>query len=197
MEFKMIDHHLDIGCGRTPRNPYNRDRLWGVDLEGAPVSPNCKVLPCNVVLEDLPFEDGFFDSVSAYDFFEHIPRMIIVDGAIKFPFVDLMNDIWRVLKPGGLLYAVTPAFPRQEAFVDPTHTNFITERTHEFFVNPFNYAMIYGYIGLFDVCRVGWVRPICEYEPVKRTLGQKFNLFKDIVKMKRTHFLWEFKKLTE
>ena len=44
-----------------------------------------------------------------------------------------MNEIYRVLKPGGTFYAITPYYPRDEAFVDPTHVNIITNKTHTYF----------------------------------------------------------------
>ena len=66
-----------------------------------------------------------------------------------------MNEIWRVLKPGGILYASTPAYPHNEAFQDPTHVNFITEKTVEYFMGNVRYqaghdiGKMYGFIGRF------------------------------------------------
>lgn len=191
----MKTHHLDIGCGAKPRNPYNRDCLWGVDIAADPDCPVARIIQCNVALEALPFVDDFFDSVSAYDFMEHLPRAVVLDGGMFFPFVHVMNEIYRVLKPNGLLYACTPAFPRQEAFVDPTHTNFITVKTHEFFTAPQYLARIYGYTGTFYAERVEWVRPIRDYEPVRLSFGQRFNDIKDGIKKKKSHLLWEFRKM--
>lgn len=44
-----------------------------------------------------------------------------------------MSDIWRVLKPGGIFYARTPAYPSAAAFQDPTHVNIITDQTISYF----------------------------------------------------------------
>jgi hypothetical protein len=30
-----MTRHLDLGCGDRPRNPYRRDELFGVDLNGS------------------------------------------------------------------------------------------------------------------------------------------------------------------
>ncbi len=69
-----------------------------------------------------------------------------------------MNEVFRVLRPGGVLYAVTPAYPVPEAFQDPTHVNIITERTHLYFAGDQPMARMYGYIGNFDVRRAHWAR---------------------------------------
>ena len=103
--------HLDIGCGSDPRNPYQQDSVWGLDLTTSEPQGNVQFVSCNVICEPLPFPDNFFDSVSAYDFLEHVPRQLILGSNISLPFINLMNEIYRVLKPNGLLYAVTPAYP--------------------------------------------------------------------------------------
>ncbi|MDP3612241.1 MAG: methyltransferase domain-containing protein, partial [Rubrivivax sp.] len=114
-----MTRHLDLGCGPVPRNPYRREELFGVDLsvstDGGPIRR------ANLVMQPIPFADHSFNSVSAYDFLEHVPRVMpTADGrGTRFPFIELMNEIWRVLKPGGLLYAVTPVYPHPAVFQDP------------------------------------------------------------------------------
>jgi SAM-dependent methyltransferase len=46
-----------------------------------------------------------------------------------------MNELHRVLRPGGIAIFVFPSFPHRDAFSDPTHVNFITSETVNFFVN--------------------------------------------------------------
>lgn len=156
----MPTQHLDLGCGDVPRNPYKRDVCFACDVrDPAEMSLNgeFEYRQANLVLNGIPFPDNFFDSVSAYDFIEHMPRQIINhNGNVIFPFINLMNEIYRVLKPRGLFLAVTPAFPRSEAFQDPTHVNIITEKTHEYFSGAKPYAAIYGYNGRFEVKTVEW-----------------------------------------
>ncbi len=71
----MLTNHLDIGCKNRPRNPYNRD-IWGLDISKDVTAENDRIKLCNVAIEAIPFEDEFFDSVSAYDFIEHLPRAL-------------------------------------------------------------------------------------------------------------------------
>lgn len=63
----------------------------------------------------LPFDDHSVGIVRACDFLEHIPI-----GRV----VPLINDIHRVLAPGGLFYSSTPSTDGRGAFQDPTHVSF-------------------------------------------------------------------------
>lgn len=151
----LPDRHLDLGCGDLARNPYGRSHLCGIDLS-APVGPVAhEHRVANLVLEPIPYADNCFGSVSAFDFIEHVPR-IFPDGrgGTLFPFVRLMDEIWRVLAPGGRLYALTPAYPHPEAFVDPTHVNIITDQTHGYFCGHAPQGRMYGFQGRFTVLRV-------------------------------------------
>ena len=70
-----------------------------------------------------------------------------------------MNEVWRVLKPGGIFYAVTPAYPMPEAFQDPTHVNIITDQTHHYFCRDWSYTSNYGFKGRFEIVAAKWVHP--------------------------------------
>lgn len=193
----MVTKHLDLGCGTKPRNPYKQEEIWGIDISQEALQLSSKIKFSNLSVEKIPFEDSFFDSVSSYDFLEHIPRLLASDNDmhVRFPFIELMNEIWRVLKHGGLLYAVTPAYPRQEAFVDPTHVNIITENTHIYFTEPLLMAKMYGFVGSFKVRRAEWMRPMYEWEPDEPTLSHRFKKIKNRIKGRNTHFLWEFEAI--
>lgn len=147
--------HLDLGCGTNPFNPYRRERVYGIDIreDSRQLSGknNVTIVEANLALEKIPFEDDFFDSISAIDFLEHIPRQLCIDRdtGMTYPFIDLMNEIWRVLKPGGKFLAITPAFPSNAAFADPTHVNAITATTHEYFCGNAPGGRAYGFRGTF------------------------------------------------
>lgn len=186
--------HLDLGCGLTPRNPYKRQVLYGIDIRSDALNKSDTIKLANLSLEKIPFEDNFFDSVSAYDFLEHIPRLMssAEEGKTFFPFVELMNEILRVLKNGGLFYAVTPAYPNAKAFTDPTHINTITDKTHTYFTLPQCGADIYGFKGSFKALRVKWIRPKYEYEPHHLDFTQFVRKTVDLIKRRNSHLLWEF-----
>jgi SAM-dependent methyltransferase len=139
---------LDLGCGSHPRNPLNAEKLFGVDISLELKNSKAEILRADLAIEKIPFPDRFFDCVTAFDFIEHIPRVLYRPNRTQ-PFVELMNEISRVLMPGGLLISSTPAYPHKSAFQDPTHVNIITENTFEeyFSVTHKNRARIYGYSG--------------------------------------------------
>lgn len=112
----------------------------------------------DLAIDEIPFPDNYFDYVTAHDFLEHIPRVIYVANKSSMkperrnPFIELMNEIYRVLKPGGLFLSITPAYPHGVAFRDPTHVNFITEDTFPLYFDDKNrWASIYGFKGAFRV----------------------------------------------
>ena len=81
----MKTKHLDIGCGINPRNPFSRDMLYGIDIINVDNSEvDFEYIKSDVVLEKLPFEDSFFDSISCYDFLEHIPRTIHRNSKLEY-----------------------------------------------------------------------------------------------------------------
>jgi len=186
--------HLDMGCGAYPRNPYGQSELYGIDM--GKYATNENIRQANLAIDKIPFEDNFFDSVSAFDVLEHIPRQAIDYSRkeTRFPFIELMQEVWRVSKPGGRLYALTPAYPAPEAFQDPTHVNFITAMTHTYFCGDDPHAARYGFTGRFEAIRVSMVVVKDAYEPGE-SLRNKIRLWhrKYLKRSGLTHMLWELK----
>ncbi len=151
----MTTRHLDLGCGRTPRNPFQRDEVYAIDLALPEGVDPARFAAVNLSVARIPYAESRFDSVSAYDFLEHVPRVLpSADGrTTALPFIRLMNEIWRVLVPGGRFYAVTPAVPSLEAFSDPTHVNYLTRQTHDYFCGDAPLGRVYGFVGRFDLRR--------------------------------------------
>ncbi len=193
----MTTRHLDLGCGPVPRNPYQRDVLCGVDLTSTTESG--PIRRANLVTQPIPFDSDSFESVSAYDFLEHVPRVFPTpDGqGTRFPVIELMNEIWRVLKPGGLLYAVTPVYPSKAAFQDPTHVNIMTTDTHTYFTRPHRMAAMYGFSGDFEARRVQLTRPDQRqaFIPPPRGWWERLRLAHRIRRGACGHLIWEFEAI--
>jgi SAM-dependent methyltransferase len=105
---------LDVGCG-------------GRKLPGSVGMDILKLPPVDVV-HDLnqfpwPFADNSFDLVFLNHVLEHVGDV-----------VKTMEEIHRVLAPGGRLVAQVPYFRCVDAYNDPTHTHFFTSHTLDYFV---------------------------------------------------------------
>ena len=216
----MTTKHLDIGCGSNPRNPFNCDELYAMDIVKQIDTNTDQTVPSdahascgrktieknpenfhyiqgNAVLDQLPFDSNSFDSVSAYDFIEHIPRLITEKNNIRFPFIEFTNEAYRVLKPNGVFYAITPCYPRDEIFVDPTHVNFITKGTYEYFTLPTLTAEMYGFNGKFKAIRVKRVFSRLEKRKNNFNKALKIILYTLISNNKKSHIVWEFKAVKD
>lgn len=137
---------LDIGCGVVPSNPFKAKNVFGIDIRE---NSEKNVISADLILEQIPFPDNTFDYITAHDFLEHIPRIVYAPN-LRFSFVEIMNEIWRTLKPNGIFLSRTPIYPFSAAFRDPTHVNMIT---HETFTHYFSHdnrmAAMYGFRGSF------------------------------------------------
>ncbi len=186
---------LDLGCNDHPRNPYNYEELYGIDLAAQTIS-GVTYVQANLALDAIPFENNYFDCVTAFDFIEHIPRQLLSldTGKTRLPFIELMNEIWRVLKPNGTFYAVTPVYPSAAAFQDPTHVNFITKETHGYFCGDSPLANMYGFVGKFEKLRAETVVHKTTLTAEKSTAKSLYNFKKSIFKPQSlSHILWELK----
>ena len=154
LQAQKFEVALDIGSGPNPRNEFNANIIYGLDIRADGSDP--RVLRGNIASGKLPFEDASLDCVTAYHVLEHIPRVISSGNETIFPFVNLMNEIWRVLKVNGVFFSITPCYPFSEAFQDPTHVNICTENTLSNYFGEKAWARIYGFHGAFVMMEEGW-----------------------------------------
>lgn len=208
--------HVDMGCGSNPRNPFGAEELIGVDIlpdisvHSFQNFKYLQVLPG----EEFPIQDESVDSISGFDFIEHLPRGSSVETNL---FISFMNESSRILKRGGILLLVTPAFPSPAAFQDPTHVNFISVNTVDYFIGnqPEATKLGYGFNGSFTLVSQQWVGPftrVWETIPLMNLTGQsiKPTKLKTLVRiLKRlksirscqsalrnpTHLLWVLQKI--
>jgi SAM-dependent methyltransferase len=91
---------LDLGCGTKPRNPFSADTVFGVDITDVGIS---NIMQLDLSQSPIPFENDSMDYITAFDFIEHVPRVIYLPS-IRLSFIELMNEIHRVLKPRGIFF---------------------------------------------------------------------------------------------
>lgn len=108
---------IDIGCGDHKQIPW----ALGVDFYRSREAN----LRANIE-RGLPFRDHSIDQVYAVQVLEHVHDLL-----------GLMNEIHRVLKPGGVLHVMVPYWKYVNAVADPTHVRFFNPQTFKFFCRPY------------------------------------------------------------
>jgi SAM-dependent methyltransferase len=150
---------IDLGCGFQPRNPFGADTVRGLDVRR---DPEGLVQQADLFTGSIPLADASVEIITAFDFLEHVPRTSLDGRRTSFPFVRLMQEIFRVLRPGGVLLSHTPAYPAKQAFQDPTHVNIVTEDTFPIYfcrgegAGTTPLAAMYGFSGAFRLIAQGW-----------------------------------------
>lgn len=108
---------LDIGCGANKNAGFvGMDML---DLPGVDIIWDLEEFPW-------PLPDNCVTTAVASHVLEHI-------NPHKGVFIKFMNEVWRVLKPGGQFAFVVPYAESFGMYQDPTHCNFINEATMNYF----------------------------------------------------------------
>jgi SAM-dependent methyltransferase len=109
---------IDLGCGERKQG----DDFIGVDyrkLDGVDVVWNLEEYP-------YPFPDECASLVVATHVLEHINPHAGV-------FIDMMNEVWRIMKIGGEFAFVVPYAGSPGYWQDPTHVNPISRNTLAYF----------------------------------------------------------------
>jgi SAM-dependent methyltransferase len=126
--------HLDIGCFDGPRlnslGPLGVDRRVGFDVNSESIDVGRRSHP-QVELQQisdicaLPAQDASFDSVTLLDVYEHLdlPRQR-----------GVMREIWRVLRPGGMLLLTVPR-KHVLSVLDTGNFKFRVPSLHRWFVS--------------------------------------------------------------
>lgn len=135
---------LLIGCGNSRIKKLGVDREWK-DLVTLDHDPNCGA----DIAHDLdhvpwPLGEDTFDEVHAYEVLEHLGSQ----GDFHAFFAHF-SEIYRVLKPGGMLLATVPAWDDVWAWSDPSHRRIIT-RESLVFLDREQYAKQVGVTAMTD-----------------------------------------------
>lgn len=122
----MTDRDLLLGCGhrrekllRMPGDPEGFENLVTLDN-----NPDAKPDVLADAASALPFADGSFDSIHAYEVLEHLG-----DQGDYVTFFAQFSEFYRVLKPGGRLFATCPWWDSKWAWGDPSHRRVIQPET--------------------------------------------------------------------
>lgn len=94
----MSGRLLDFGCGSKPyRSLFQVDEYIGLDFENAGHPHLNEQIDVFYDGKRIPFDDGHFDCIFTSEVFEHV-----------FNLPEVLDELNRVLKPGGLILATCP-----------------------------------------------------------------------------------------
>jgi SAM-dependent methyltransferase len=104
---------LNLGCGETKIEGFvGVDRLSTAAVD---VIHNLDIFP-------YPFEGSSVDEIMLDNVLEHLNDVIMV-----------MEEIYRISRPGAVIKIKVPYFKSNSAYTDPTHKHFFTETSFKYY----------------------------------------------------------------
>lgn len=122
---------LLIGCGyrKAKSMSIGAEHANWTNLVTADINPACQP---DVVLDlehtPYPFRDNCVDEIHAVEVLEHLGTQ----GDWRAMF-DQFYELWRILRPDGILFGTVPTWQSMWAWGDPSHRRIINEGTLVFF----------------------------------------------------------------
>lgn len=117
-------------------------------------------------IEPIPYPDDTFVKVFAHDFVEHLPRIVYLPQVDfdrrevklirRLVIIELLNEVWRVLKPHGIFEVCVPVANHEVIHGDPTHCSVWCQNTFNYICakhpENFEWALMkaYGFRGRFQ-----------------------------------------------
>jgi len=111
---------VDIGCG-------SRKVEGAIGIDGI-YQPGVNIV-CDFE-KSIPLKTNSVDILHTSHLLEHIQNL-----------VQLMEEAYRVCKPGGQVYITVPYFTSRGAFRDPTNVRYLSEETFMYFQTPAPYKI--------------------------------------------------------
>ena len=110
---------LDLGCGK-------RKLPGAIGIDNNPKSDADVIHDLNTC--PYPFGDNEFYEINCDSILEHLDN-----------FFHVMEELYRITVPGGIIHIKVPYYTSFDAFTDPTHKHFFTSRSFDYFREDFTY----------------------------------------------------------
>lgn len=143
----MIDKtKIDLACGDNKKEGYfgidiadtsKVDLVHDLNIYPWPVESNSvEKINCSHYIEHIKHDDtlteikSILNETNSFDEFKNKVLSLEqpLDGVIKF-----INEVYRILKPGGEVTITAPYAMHSRAFGDPTHTRYIHDMSFSYF----------------------------------------------------------------
>ena len=132
-----METRLNLGCADDIKKGY-------LNVDVHPYNQHVAVVDLR---QEWPWDDSSVSEILAFDIIEHLPDKI-----------HTMNEMWRVLRPKGLVHITVPSTEGPGAFQDPTHVSFWNERSFEYYKrnSPYRerFAEAYGVRACFECTHI-------------------------------------------
>ncbi|MFC1729992.1 methyltransferase domain-containing protein [candidate division KSB1 bacterium] len=122
MKSKTKKIRLDIGCGKK-----KKDGFIGLDMADYRKLYKKDEFIRHDLNKGLPFADGSVDEIYSEDCIEHLHLNS------RYPIVAIMDELWRVCKPGARVKLIVPFALSASNFNNPTHINNFLPETFKYF----------------------------------------------------------------
>lgn len=116
---------LNMGCGKDVLKGYIN--LDIVKREGVDIVHDLNKFP-------YPFRDNEFEEIVCKSVIEHLENVPMV-----------MDELYRILKIGGIIKIVVPHFTSVNAYTDPTHIHYFTYGSFDYLTDGNRYGFNFRY----------------------------------------------------
>ena len=80
-----------------------------------------------------PWPDESVDTIFALDIYEHVDKPLL-----------FVNEMWRVMEPGGIVRLRTTFWKTEQSYTDPTHKRWLTDKSFDYWIPGTEWHARYG-----------------------------------------------------
>lgn len=152
---------LDLACGQSVHPGYVGVDIW----PGADIQHDLSVFPW-------PWDDSTIEQAICLHYVEHVVDLI-----------GFMNELWRIMRPGGEVLIQHPYAHSNRAWQDPTHVRALNEDSWRYY-NAEERKLLgvdhYPIVANFELGRIDFVVSPLVKNPSMNDIRHKLNVCDDL-----------------